>query len=231
VTDLGSGTGTNLRWLAPRLPARQEWTLVDHDAELLALALELGVERVRGVVRVERVRGDLAHEGIAAVRRADLVTASALLDLVSDAWLRRLVEACAKARCAALLALTWDGEIAWGGRQDDDDALVVAALRAHQGRDKGLGPALGPGAAEAAERRFAAAGFRVSRGSSPWRLGASDRALARALLEGWGAAALEQCPEEGTRIRGWAARRARTLAGDFELVVGHADLLALPPAG
>ena len=31
VVDLGSGTGANLRYLAPRLPSGQRWTLVDHD--------------------------------------------------------------------------------------------------------------------------------------------------------------------------------------------------------
>ena len=36
VLDLGSGTGSNLRYLAPRLPGRQQWLLLDHDAALHA---------------------------------------------------------------------------------------------------------------------------------------------------------------------------------------------------
>ena len=36
IVDLGSGTGSNARYLAPRLPGAQQWTLVDHDADLLA---------------------------------------------------------------------------------------------------------------------------------------------------------------------------------------------------
>jgi SAM-dependent methyltransferase len=35
VLDLGSGTGSNLRYLAPRLGEQQEWTLVDRDGALL----------------------------------------------------------------------------------------------------------------------------------------------------------------------------------------------------
>ena len=31
VLDLGCGTGSNLRALAPILPERQDWRLVDHD--------------------------------------------------------------------------------------------------------------------------------------------------------------------------------------------------------
>jgi SAM-dependent methyltransferase len=228
VADLGSGTGSNLRWLAPRLHGAQEWTLVDHDAALLARALELGVGRVSGVGRVERVQGDLAHEGLAAVRRADLVTASALLDLVSETWLDGLVDACARAGSAALFALTWDGEIGWGGPPEQGDALVLDALRAHQRRDKGLGPALGPTAAPAAIRAFERANYAVQVAPSPWRLGPADRALALALLEGWVSAAVEQLPAQTARIRAWAARRRDTLDDAFELTVGHLDLLALP---
>jgi SAM-dependent methyltransferase len=230
ITDLGSGTGSNLRYLAPLLAGSQEWTLVDQDDGLLARALELGVASVPGVGRVERVRGDLAHEGLAAARRADLVTASALLDLVSETWVRQLVETCAKTRCAALFALSWDGEITWGGDPDPDDALVLDAVRAHQLRDKGMGPALGPAAGEVVTARFGEAGFLTSTGQSPWKMGADDRALALALLEGWARAAFEQTPEEEQRIHAWTARRRETLAGDFALTVGHLDVLALPPA-
>src|SRR5271169_3623706 len=40
VVDLGAGTGTNLRAVAPALPARQQWILIDHDPALLAAAFE-----------------------------------------------------------------------------------------------------------------------------------------------------------------------------------------------
>src|SRR3954454_19997842 len=48
--DLGSGTGSNIRYLAPRLPKPQEWLALDRDPRLLAhapdgvrtRALELG---------------------------------------------------------------------------------------------------------------------------------------------------------------------------------------------
>src|SRR5262245_34965818 len=35
VVDLGTGTGSNVRYLAPRLERRQEWLLVDGDAAVL----------------------------------------------------------------------------------------------------------------------------------------------------------------------------------------------------
>lgn len=223
IVDLGSGTGSNLRYLAPLLRGEQHWSLVDHDAGLLAHAAP-----VDGVGRIERVQGDLAHEGLAAVERADLATGSALLDLVSDEWLDRLVAACVNARCAALFALSYDGVTAWSD-EDPDDALVLAAVNAHQRTDKGLGSALGPDAAAAAEQRFREAGYRVWALESPWRLDREDTELAAQLVDGWAGAAIEVLPDEAGRIRAWAERRrAAIVSGAFVLVVGHVDLLALP---
>jgi SAM-dependent methyltransferase len=235
VLDLGSGTGSNLRYLAPRLTTAQHWTLVDRDAALLARSPDAAAARVAGLESIERVQGDLAREGLDAIRGADLVTASALLDLVSTAWLDQLVDACTGSGCAALFALTWDGEIAWSTQDvgsDPDDALVLEAVRAHQRRDKGLGPALGSTAATAAERAFRTAGLRTWMMPSPWRLGPSDAELVRALVDGWESAAAEQRPRQAPRIRAWSERRRRaTRAETLGLVVGHLDLLALPAEG
>ena len=38
VHDLGCGTGSMARWLAPQLPAPQHWVMYDRDADLLARA-------------------------------------------------------------------------------------------------------------------------------------------------------------------------------------------------
>ena len=234
VLDLGCGTGSNLRYLAPRLPRGQDWVLLDHDAELLAR-----VEVPERVGVVTRREGELARDGLAAVAETDLVTASALLDLVSEEWLRRLVDACRATFCGAHFALTYDGTIEWsvdaGAATADnvpDDGLVRDAVNAHQRRDKGLGASLGPAAGAVAERLFRAVGYRTSLGSSPWRLGPADRDVARRLVDGWAGAAAEQQPEQARAIRAWAERRRATIAGSrFVLTVGHLDLLALPADG
>ena len=239
IVDLGAGTGSNLRYLAPRLPSIRSWTLVDHDAALLARAA------VPDGAELTRVVGDLAGEGLDAVAgsKADLVTASALLDLTSKDWLGALAAACRGSGSAALFALNYDGGIQWHAAagdprpsDDPDDALVRHSVNAHQRRDKGLGPALGPMAGLTAETAFRAAGYRAWLLPSPWRLGPADAALARALVDGWEAAAVERLREASPadaagvdRVRAWAERRRATIAsGRFGLTVGHVDLLALP---
>ncbi|MCY3845543.1 MAG: class I SAM-dependent methyltransferase [Acidobacteria bacterium] len=249
VVDLGSGTGSNLRYLAPRLPGPQHWTLVDRDADLLGRA-----SAPEGVERLRCLTADLADSGLAAIADSDahVVTGSALLDLVSRTWLERLVDRCRQAGCAAHFALTYDGSAQWHGAADDpradddpDDGPVRRAVNAHQRRDKGFGPALGPMAGLTAETAFRGAGYRVWSMRSPWRLGPRDARLARALVDGWEAAALELAEggEAGrspsgddptgpdpAAIRSWGGRRRATIdSGRFGLTVGHLDLLALPP--
>jgi SAM-dependent methyltransferase len=225
VLDLGAGTGSNLRYLAPKLTGRQTWTLVDNDTELLT--------RVDGRpfegIKAHRAVGDLSMIGLRLIHAAHLVTASALLDLVSDAWLRALVQDCRSARCDVFFALTYDGRIDWSPAADPDDSLVRDAVNAHQRRDKGLGPALGPTAPEVAERLFREAGYEVRVAPSPWRLGPDDAELLLALIDGWAVAAEEERPSEAPRIRDWAVRRRADVRGRRAHVeVGHRDLLAFP---
>jgi SAM-dependent methyltransferase len=222
--DLGAGTGSNLRYLAPLLPFVREWTLLDHDVDLLARA-----SAPHPGLEVRALRGDLAAEGLEAVAGANLITASALLDLVSGAWLQSLVSRCASVRCGVLFALSYDGEISWEAT-DPDDGLVRDAVNRHQEGTKGLGPALGSRAATVARDLFVAAGYDTWLRASPWELtGPRDAALALALVEGWIAAAVEVRPDEEPRIRAWGTRRVGHVSGaDYALRVGHRDLLALP---
>jgi SAM-dependent methyltransferase len=224
VLDVGCGTGSNLRYLAPHLPDAGRWTLIDRDAALLARVRAPG-----GAFTLRTVRKELAEWDLAEVARARLVTASALLDLVSERWVGALADACVRARSAALFSLTYDGRIEWSPG-DRDDALLTEAVNAHQRRDKGFGPALGPTASAVAERLFRARGYDVRVRPSDWVLGPSDAPLAGALVEGWAGAATEQRPEHAARVRAWAARRGGAGGhAEITLRVGHQDVLALPP--
>ena len=235
IVDLGAGAGSNLRYLAPRLPFAQSWALVDHDDELLARAAR---EADAGGPVTTFCRS-LAVDDPGALARAlpevpsdqpSLITGSALLDLVSDSWIRELAHAVSERRAAALFALSYDGRIAWGD-SDPGDELVRAAVNAHQRGDKGFGPALGPAAGTALAEALETVGYRVQTAPSPWTLGPDDRELVQQLVNGWSAAAAEQQPDDADAIASWHARRtARIAEGAFTVEVGHVDVLALPPA-
>jgi SAM-dependent methyltransferase len=247
VIDLACGTGANLRWLAPRLGGPQEWLVVDHDTTLLRCWPErLGVVADPDAMRAPLVFSgpgfqativrqplDLAH-GLETLpwHAAHLVTASALLDLVSAAWLQRLVAAAVAARVALLFTLSVDGRHDWGPR-DPLDSKVSALFGEHQRRDKGFGPALGADALPALQRALRGRGYRVFSAPSDWQIDGQDgpqaAALQRALVDGMASAASEQDPLSTDVIEAWRQRRhAWTASGSVR--VGHLDLLALPPA-
>ncbi|MEQ9334231.1 methyltransferase domain-containing protein [Thalassobaculum sp.] len=215
VVDLGAGSGNNRRHLAPRLPAGQAWTLVDADGALLAAA-------ARNDPAVAVRQADLAAELEAALPDGtDLVTASALIDLVSAEWLQRLVARVEALGAALLVVLTYDGRTAWQPA-DPLDSRVLELVNRHQRSDKGFGPALGPDAGPALARLC---GGRLVQASSDWAIGPGDDAMRAALVEGWAAAAIELSPGEAGGIAAW---RDRSIGRAARLTVGHLDQLVLP---
>jgi hypothetical protein len=221
--DLATGTGSNVRYLAGYLPPNQEWLLVDADEQLLQ---HLPV-RLPGL-RFDAMRLDLADVNPAIVNGRTLVTASALLDLVSNGWLQTLVALAAGAGATVLFALSYDGRLELSP-EDPDDVLVRDLVNRHQRTDKGFGPALGPDATARGEEHLKGAGYRVLRDRSDWVLGDDRRTLQAELVDGWAAAAIEIEPARATTIRAWRDRRlAHVAAGRSGAIVGHQDLLGIP---
>jgi hypothetical protein len=226
VVDLACGIGSTLRAVAPRLPPRQDWRLVDNDLSLLARAA--AGKAIPGIA-VTRIPVDLARDLEAALDgRVSLVTASALLDLVSAEWLDRLVIEVAARHLPFYAALNYDGRVSFDPA-DPLDAAVIAAVNLHQQTDKGFGPALGPGAAEAAIKRFQAADYAVVHGRSDWHLLPRDREIQRDMLAGWAGAAREVGAVSLPDAAAWLTRRRDLLAaGRSTVKVGHVDIFARP---
>lgn len=114
LIDLGAGTGSLLRWLAPRIGRAQAWTLVDSDRALVEEAFDVIADRAEGIGfkvtfpnrktllvhapggawRIEALIADLAEAPRnLPLQQADAVLSSALCDLVSAAWVERMAAA------------------------------------------------------------------------------------------------------------------------------------------
>ena len=222
IHDLGSGTGSMARWLAPRLPGPQRWILYDRDADLLRRA----TAGLPAAVTVETRQRDITRLTAADLDGADLVTASALLDMLTADEADRVVAACAGAGCPALLTLSVTGRVELTPA-DPLDADLAAAFAAHQRRTVGGRTLLGPDAVDATAEAFRRHGASVQVRSSPWRLGPEQAGLIAAWLRGWLAAACEQRPELAGPAAVYASRRrAQVAAGRLHVVVEHRDLLA-----
>jgi hypothetical protein len=226
LVDLACGAGSTLRTLAPELPARQHWDLVDNDPRLLDAACR---RNATDAISLTPVQLDLSGAFESALERpADLVTISALLDLVSEAWLDRFVRHAAAHALPVYAALTYDGRIELNPSHPTD-AAVIAAVNAHQHTDKGFGPALGPSGATAAISRFEACGYAVRQGRSDWVMGPGDQAIQTELLEGWANAAHDMQSLSQREIHDWlTARRKSVDERASTMRVGHVDFFAAP---
>jgi hypothetical protein len=223
VTDLGCGTGSTMRAIADVLPPRQQWRLIDNDETLLALAAAAAAGRAQ----ITTLAIDVAQHLEQAIGNPDLVTMSALLDLVSATWLDGLVAALVCLRCPLYAALSYDGEVALRPASRHD-ATVIAAVNRHQLTDKGFGPALGPGAARRAPEILRRKGFAVVEGRSDWSLGAQARDIQMELVAGWAGAARE-IGLDAAIVEAWLTERSdHVVAGRSEMRVGHVDFFATP---
>ena len=230
VHDLGSGTGAMGRWLAPRLPGPQHWIMYDRDAELLArAAADLGTAADGTPVTAETRRRDITRLTADDLDGAGLVTASALLDMLTADEVERIVAACAGAGCPTLATVSVTGRVELTP-PDPLDADIAEAFNAHQRRTVGGRSLLGPDAVQACVDAFGRHGMNVMVRFSPWRLGADQADLAAEWFSGWVAAACEQRPELAGPVAAYARRRlAQAAAGRLGVVVHHSDLLAGVP--
>lgn len=206
IRDLGCGTGAMGRWLSGRLPKPQRWILHDQDPRLL----EIAARSLPSGISVETEQADVTRLDISGT---SLVTASALLDLLTKEEIQRLVKSCVDARCPALLTLSVTGSARLTPSDAADEALNDA-FNNHQRRNGKLGPeAVAFTAAE-----FQRHGWTVHTRPSPWRLGPEHRELIDTWYRGFVAAAREQDPT-------LAVPENRQIT---EVTVHHQDLLALP---
>ena len=237
IMDIGCGTGSNLRSLAPHLGARQVWRLVDYDAALLDAAREalgrwgdetqergetLCIVKDGREIEVTFLKADLAAN-LAEVldHPCDAVTAAAFFDLVSMQWIAKFCAEMAARRRRFYTVLTYDGHEKWTPASPED-AAVLAAFHSHQASDKGFGSAAGPGASQALVEGFQRAGAKVMTGASPWQLGPSDQALMQELARGIASAVEETGLIASDKLASWQS--ARRIASACE--IGHLDFYA-----
>lgn len=224
LLDIGCGTGSTFRSLNRELPPETQWHLLDYDPQLLqAAAASIGA--APAVRFSQHDLNDLAHLPLDGVQ---VVTASALFDLCSDRFCAAFAAHLAQLGCGVYAALNYDGQVFWSHAHPLDEA-VVAAFNIHQRTDKGLGPALGPDAAESLERHFAGHGFSVKTAESPWQMDRNQAALQRTFLEGFREPCLEVGGVSENELEAWLVWRIAAIdRPESRCIVGHKDVLALP---
>ncbi|MEM8571670.1 MAG: class I SAM-dependent methyltransferase [Pseudomonadota bacterium] len=220
IVDLGCGTGATFRAVASAQAATHNWRLIDNDPALLAIAERLCKPFA------ETVQMDLAEIAPELFDGVDLVTATALLDLCSEAWIRGLAGQVAASGALFYAALTYDGEMAWTP-EHALDADVVAAFNSHQKSDKGLGTALGPDAAKVAEAVFNELGYETFTAPSPWKIESVSDPVHTEFVSGIKSALAAEGGMDAAALQSWADAHTPLPEGG-SCTVGHTDLLAVP---
>ena len=223
VHDLGCGTGSMGRWLAPLLPVEQRWVLHDRDPGLLAVAASQPPAGVPVETRID----DVTALSPGALDGAGLVTSSANVDVLTEGELAGFADGCATARVPVLVTLEVTGVVELEPA-DPLDADLRNAFNDHQRREARGGRLLGPDAPATTAEAFRSRGYDVHTAPSPWRLDASMSELLRAWMAGWAGAAVEQRPDLAEPARAWTkTRQAQLDQGALAVTVHHEDLLAV----
>jgi len=246
ITDLGSGTGSNLRALAPHFGLQQFWTLVDYDADLLqsarttliawadsivdaneaelkrttlGLINPITIRKNSKTIAIEFQCADLVHDYQAILDKpADLITAAAFFDLVAEPW---LVQFCAALIQPLYTVLTYNGIEKWSP-PEAIDADVLRAFHAHQCTDKGFGAAVGPSGVDRLQSLLQDHGFTTVCAPSPWVMDQHDRTLIEQLAIGTARAVRETATLSNATINQWEYARRNARQCD----IGHIDLFA-----
>ncbi|MEN0061695.1 MAG: hypothetical protein AAGA48_06060 [Myxococcota bacterium] len=215
LLELGGGTGSGIRWLNPRMADAVEWSLLDHDSNLL-MEVE-GAHIIQGDVRDVTAWPD----------RLDGIQVQALLDLTDLDFLVKLADEVAARSIPILAALSVDGRVRWLPKHPDDEA-IQAAFRVHQLGDRGFGTSVGPYAAPIFADLLRVRGFEVSVQPADWVIGPQDREMLEAMVESTAQAA-QQIDPRGVDAALWARDRLDDIAlGRLTLRVGHLDVLGCP---
>jgi hypothetical protein len=230
IHDLACGTGAMGRWLSPQLTGPQRWVLHDWDPVLLraAQADAPGGAADGAPVTVEPRVSDITRLSCDALAGASLITASAVLDLMTRDQLDRLIDVCRGAGCPTLFTLSVAGNVVLDPA-DPLDERVAAAFNAHQRRVTPHGRLLGPDAVAASVDALRRLRADVAVRPSPWRLGRPEAGLAAEWLTGWLDAACDQ--DDGLlrqRERFEERRLSEAAAGELRVMVDHSDVLMLP---
>ncbi len=246
LTDLGSGTGSNLRALAPHLSAVQHWTLTDYDPELLHTArtklLAWADSEIANHVLGSTVATSAEIKPLSIIKEnkkiivefrcvdlnkdyrtildepADIITAAAFFDLVAEPWLSQF---CAYLSKPLYTVLTYDGIEKWSP-PEIMDVDILKVFHQHQITDKGFGSALGPAASNRMQSLLQDSHFNTVCASSPWVLNDHDHNLIEKLAIGTAGAVREINTIPNHLVDQWEQSRRQASNCEIE----HMDLFA-----
>ena len=202
----------------------------DYDADLLEVAAsdrpDLAADGA--AVSVEPRRSDITQLLPGDLVGATLITASALLDVLTEDELAGLMTLCADVECPVLLTLSVVGRVELTPADPWTFALAPLSMTINGVRRSGgacSAPTRSASSSTGSQSSVGRCWFGPARGDSV----GSEADLAAEWFRGWVDAACEQQTGLAAEIDGYARRRlTQATAGRLGVTVDHADVLAVP---
>lgn len=249
ILDLGSGTGANTRYYAPRFPSSQEWILLENERrlteatsrELMSWAFRqkrkfrltpdrLNIENGKGEISIQIKNASFFElESEEDICGYDLVTSNAFFDLISRERFLRFASLLASAAKPLLATLNYTS-MRFDPAQRSDETYIPL-YESHMRKPKGFGPPMGPLCGDRMVETLGSFGFTVNSGESLWNILSEDKTMMKYML-GFMDEALCGMLKDSRKLRrfdGWKKDKWRLIeTGRLKLIVGHLDCFARP---
>ena len=245
LLELGAGSGSLFRWLAPIVGRTQHWLWLDNDDALLERGIhltahwaqrlgyavqrseegtELTLQTPRGTWSIEARGYDLNDPpSMLPLDEADAVTCSAVLDLFSEDWLDELLHAIVQRPFYAAINVIGRDRIR--PHRLEDELIWRGYILDQVGNARLLDP-LGPDVPNVAREVCKELGLQYVSTRSDWIIRRQHHAMLRYMIGFVTNAARQALPQYRRRVDRWERRRRQEIAaGRCTLRIGHVDVL------
>lgn len=252
ILDVGSGFGANFLFLAPRIPGRQHWLLLDRDNELIdkvnwmiqdrAQDLDRDGTRIlkealaSGRITVDSYCGDFTDAASPIFEKSwDAVVANAVFDLNSQEQFRAFLRAALAAKRDHDLRLYFTLHLERGGGFDPrspENDRYMDLFHQHMARAQDFGRAMGADCAKDMKEIMLQEGLRPILGASPWFITANERSFLKSNLNFLDQSIPDLLDADQRRVfRVWLQEtEALNSLGRLQMTVCHQDHFARIPA-
>jgi hypothetical protein len=249
ISDVGSGTGSNLIYFLERFPQNQYWYLVEQDAVLNQFAFDrvvafakfkgytilkfefpnIHLQKGKKEIYIEFINGSLlALDQILDLDQIDLVTAGAVFDLFSVNQFHAFAKLLLGHKCSLLTTLNYTSMRITP--HDPASAHYIELYEAHMQRPQGFGKGMGKSCAQEMISLYKSnSTIELHFGESHWNLPPNAQTMHHFLL-GFMKDSIESMIEataDKLIFKKWIEEKKRlSKSGSLRIDVNHIDIFA-----
>jgi precorrin-6B methylase 2 len=243
LIDVGAGTGANCRYLMEKIPANQEWILIEQNSEFSEESLRslqhhglqkgyetylqngtLTLKAPAKTVQIKALQGSLLEiNRMADLSATNAVVANAVFDLFTAEEFETFVQKIT--RHQLLFYATMNYENMHFLPTHPQDEKMICLYHEHMLRPQDMGTALGPGSVVQMIEILQQHRYAVTAGNSLWHIHSKHEKMMRYLLN-FMASAIAELPlsvEDTLLLKPW--KKQKEEATVLHLIIEHQDIL------